>query len=156
MFPHTLSFYISLSLSSLSLSLSFFLQSALSFTLLSTPDGQVVEDGYEFFSKRQLVTIFSAPNYCGEFDNAGAMMSVTKDLACSFQVCSLAFLLSPTLSLESATYSHSRLSFLPVKLIFLSFKSPFLPICFRCFILILSLCLSLSLKCISHCLAIDS
>ncbi|KAI4315473.1 hypothetical protein L6164_028276 [Bauhinia variegata] len=36
---------------------------------------QVVEDGYEFFAKRQLVTIFSAPNYCGEFDNAGAMMS---------------------------------------------------------------------------------
>ncbi len=24
---------------------------------------QVVEDGYEFFAKRQLVTIFSAPNY---------------------------------------------------------------------------------------------
>ena len=47
---------------------------------------QVVEDGYEFFSKRQLVTIFSAPNYCGEFDNAGAMMSVDENLMCSFQV----------------------------------------------------------------------
>lgn len=32
---------------------------------------QVVEDGYEFFARRQLVTLFSAPNYCGEFDNAG-------------------------------------------------------------------------------------
>jgi len=31
---------------------------------------QVVEDGYEFFCKRQLVTLFSAPNYCGEFDNS--------------------------------------------------------------------------------------
>ncbi len=47
---------------------------------------QVVEDGYEFFAKRQLVTIFSAPNYCGEFDNAGAMMSVDETLMCSFQV----------------------------------------------------------------------
>ncbi|XKL64322.1 hypothetical protein PGB90_004408 [Kerria lacca] len=47
---------------------------------------QVVEDGYEFFSKRQLVTLFSAPNYCGEFDNAGAMMSVDETLMCSFQI----------------------------------------------------------------------
>jgi hypothetical protein len=30
---------------------------------------KVVEDGYEFFARRQLVTVFSAPNYCGEFDN---------------------------------------------------------------------------------------
>lgn len=47
---------------------------------------QVVEDGYEFFAKRQLVTLFSAPNYCGEFDNAGAMMSVDENLMCSFQI----------------------------------------------------------------------
>merc|ERR1712095_16721 len=47
---------------------------------------QVVEDGYEFFAKRQLVTIFSAPNYCGEFDNAGGMMSVDETLMCSFQI----------------------------------------------------------------------
>ncbi len=54
-----------------------------SFPLFSS---QVVEDGYEFFAKRQLVTLFSAPNYCGEFDNAGAMMSVDETLMCSFQV----------------------------------------------------------------------
>lgn len=53
---------------------------------------QVVEDGYEFFAKRQLVTLFSAPNYCGEFDNAGAMMSVDESLMCSFQVYSLRWL----------------------------------------------------------------
>ncbi|KAJ1552031.1 Serine/threonine-protein phosphatase pp1, partial [Cladochytrium tenue] len=47
---------------------------------------QVVEDGYEFFAKRQLVTVFSAPNYVGEFDNAGAMMSVDETLMCSFQI----------------------------------------------------------------------
>jgi serine/threonine-protein phosphatase PP1 catalytic subunit len=47
---------------------------------------QVVEDGYEFFSRRKLVTLFSAPNYCNEFDNAGAMMSVDSSLMCSFQI----------------------------------------------------------------------
>lgn len=47
---------------------------------------QVVEDGYEFFAKRGLVTLFSAPNYCGEFDNAGAVMSVDESLMCSFHV----------------------------------------------------------------------
>lgn len=47
---------------------------------------QVVQDGYEFFANKQLVTIFSAPNYCDEFDNAGAMMSVDPTLLCSFQI----------------------------------------------------------------------
>ena len=47
---------------------------------------QVVEEGYEFFADRKLVTVFSAPNYCGEFDNAGAMMTVDENLKCSFQV----------------------------------------------------------------------
>ena len=47
---------------------------------------QVVEDGYEFFAKRQLVTLWSAPNYRGEFDNAGAIMSIDETLMCSFQI----------------------------------------------------------------------
>jgi hypothetical protein len=47
---------------------------------------QVVEDGYEFFAGRRLVTVFSAPNYCGEFDNAGGMISVDENLLCSFQI----------------------------------------------------------------------
>lgn len=47
---------------------------------------QVVEDGYEFFAKRHLVTVFSAPNYCGEFENAGAMMTVDENLLCSFLI----------------------------------------------------------------------
>lgn len=47
---------------------------------------QVVEDGYQFFQKRKLVTIFSAPNYCGDFDNAAATMTVSKNLTCSFNI----------------------------------------------------------------------
>lgn len=46
----------------------------------------VVEDGYEFWNERTLVTIFSAPNYCGEFDNFGAVMSVSDDLLCAFEL----------------------------------------------------------------------
>ncbi len=47
---------------------------------------QVVEDGYEFFASRRLVTLFSAPNYCGEFDNAGAVLTVDADLRCAFRI----------------------------------------------------------------------
>lgn len=47
---------------------------------------QVVEDGFEFFAKRKLVTIFSAPNYCGEFDNAGAILTLDSQLTASFKV----------------------------------------------------------------------
>lgn len=65
------------------LNISTFYQACLN---VSTFHMQVVEDGYEFFADRQLVTIFSAPNYCGEFDNAGAMMSVDETLMCSFQI----------------------------------------------------------------------
>lgn len=45
-----------------------------------------MEEGYEFFGNRTLVTVFSAPNYCGEFDNAGSMMSVDENLTCSFKI----------------------------------------------------------------------
>ncbi|CAJ0587215.1 unnamed protein product, partial [Mesorhabditis spiculigera] len=47
---------------------------------------QVVQDGYEFFADRKLVTIFTASSYCGEFDNNGAIMVVGKQLECSFEV----------------------------------------------------------------------
>ncbi|KAG6528356.1 hypothetical protein ZIOFF_010510 [Zingiber officinale] len=39
-----------------------------------------------FFAKQQLLTIFSAPDYCGEFDNAGGMLSVDETLIRSFQI----------------------------------------------------------------------
>ena len=54
--------------------------------LTSLVPAQVVEDGYEFFGDRSLVTVFSAPNYCGEFDNAAGIMCVSAELLCSFQV----------------------------------------------------------------------
>lgn len=47
---------------------------------------QVVNDGYEFFAARQLVTIFSAPFYCGQMDNAAAVMTIDEELVCSFTV----------------------------------------------------------------------
>ena len=47
---------------------------------------QVVEDGYEFFANRKLVTVFSAPNYCGEFDNIGGVMYVDEELKCHFKL----------------------------------------------------------------------
>ena len=63
---------------------------------------QVVEDGYEFFAERRLVTIFSAPNYCGEFDNAGAMISVDEELMCSFQI------LKPSVSFKATASTRLR------------------------------------------------
>ena len=45
-----------------------------------------MDDGYEFFADQQLVTVFSAPNYTGEFDNNGAVMTISKDLICTFKL----------------------------------------------------------------------
>ena len=47
---------------------------------------QVVEDGYDFLFKRQLITIFSAPCYMGEFDNAGGVLEIDESLRCRIQV----------------------------------------------------------------------
>ena len=47
---------------------------------------RVVDEGYEFFAKRQLITIFSAPNYCGEFDNSAGIMIIDESLTCSLKV----------------------------------------------------------------------
>lgn len=47
---------------------------------------QVVEDGYEFFGGKKLVTIFSAPNYCDEFDNCAGVLVVPENLECRLQV----------------------------------------------------------------------
>ena len=49
---------------------------------------QAVMGGYDFpFADEQgIVTLFSAPNYCYEYDNKGATMQVDPNLYCSFTV----------------------------------------------------------------------
>ena len=47
---------------------------------------QVVEEGYEFFGDKGLVTVFNSTNYCGEFDNSAAIMCVDENLMCSFKI----------------------------------------------------------------------
>ncbi len=52
----------------------------------------MVQDGYLFFANQQLVTVFSAPNYCDrddghrEFVNAAAILCVDGTLMCTFQI----------------------------------------------------------------------
>lgn len=81
---------------------------------------QVVEDGFEFFSNKQLVTIFSAPNYCGEFDNAGAVMTIDENLMCSFQILSPAnkkpkFSIGSTATAKPTAFPNRVKSFLGAK-----------------------------------------
>jgi len=45
---------------------------------------QLVPDGYRFFSNHKLITVFSAPNYCGNCGNDGVVMRVSINLECSF------------------------------------------------------------------------
>ena len=47
---------------------------------------KVMEQGYEFFGDKNLVTIFSAPNYCNQYDNNAALMHVDDNLMCSFKI----------------------------------------------------------------------
>ena len=47
---------------------------------------QMVDDGYEFFAQRKLITIFSAPNFCGEYDNCSGILIIEEDLTCNFKV----------------------------------------------------------------------
>ena len=47
---------------------------------------QVVDEGYEFFAHRGLVTIFSAPCFRGEYDNKAGILCVDESLTCSFKI----------------------------------------------------------------------
>jgi serine/threonine-protein phosphatase PP1 catalytic subunit len=48
-------------------------------------NSQGVEEGYEFFADKQLITLFSAPDYCAEYTNSAALMMVDENLMCSFK-----------------------------------------------------------------------
>ena len=46
---------------------------------------QAIMSGYDFpFSDHSLLTIFSAPNYCNEYNNKGAVLQINEELICSF------------------------------------------------------------------------
>ena len=60
---------------------------------------QIVEDGYEFFWNRQLVTLFSAADYCGRFNNKGVVMHLDKDLLCQFP-CRLIYAIAISLNID--------------------------------------------------------
>jgi serine/threonine-protein phosphatase PP1 catalytic subunit len=49
---------------------------------------QAVLGGYEFpFQDEQgILTLFSAPNYCNEYGNKGAVLQVDMNLTCAFKV----------------------------------------------------------------------
>jgi len=43
---------------------------------------QIEEQGFAFHANRQLLTIFSAQNYCGEFNNSAAVLIIDEELFC--------------------------------------------------------------------------
>ena len=47
---------------------------------------QVVEEGFQFFANMKLITVFTAPNYMGEFDNKGGILKVNENMVCSLTV----------------------------------------------------------------------
>ncbi|KAK9103754.1 hypothetical protein Sjap_021008 [Stephania japonica] len=47
---------------------------------------EVLKNGYEFFANRWMVTIFSASNFRGLYDNAAGMMAINEDRSWSFLV----------------------------------------------------------------------
>ncbi|KRY19678.1 Serine/threonine-protein phosphatase PP1 [Trichinella patagoniensis] len=47
---------------------------------------QVVPNGFEFFADKRLVTVFTAPNYCSESYNSGAILVVDEILQCHFEI----------------------------------------------------------------------
>lgn len=47
---------------------------------------KVVDNGVEFFAENRLITIFSAPAYCGQFDNNAGLLTIDAALSCTVSV----------------------------------------------------------------------
>ena len=47
---------------------------------------KVLDEGFEFFAEKHLVTIFSVPNFKGEFDNSAGILIIDESLTCSVKV----------------------------------------------------------------------
>ena len=52
----------------------------------SLPDGYKMHRWNGASDFPLVITVFSAPNYCGEFDNSGGMMTIDESLMCSFRI----------------------------------------------------------------------
>ena len=52
---------------------------------------QVVEEGFQFFANMKLITVFTAPNYMGEFDNKGGILKVNENMVCSLHILNPAY-----------------------------------------------------------------
>ena len=61
---------------------------------------QLVPDGYRFFANNKLITVFSAPNYCGNSGNDGVVMKVSPNLECSF------FIIKPVNTSHNSHNTH--------------------------------------------------
>jgi serine/threonine-protein phosphatase PP1 catalytic subunit len=47
--------------------------------------------GYEIIGNKQLVTIFSAPNYTGVYGNNGAILIVDEDMNCTITTMDVSY-----------------------------------------------------------------
>ena len=47
---------------------------------------QVVPLGYQFFGDKNVITVFSAPNYCNQFDNAAGVIMINEKFVCRIKV----------------------------------------------------------------------
>ncbi|KAJ1662921.1 Palmitoyl-protein thioesterase 1 [Coemansia sp. RSA 1813] len=63
---------------------------------------QQMEEGYEIAHDGQMVTVFSAPNYCDSFGNKGAYIRITPDLNCVYHK----FTAAPHPDVKAMTYSN--------------------------------------------------